>query len=80
MRENLKQSDGKNEKDKSYFANLSLMGVKYKKTNIAPSVTPSNPSIVYNHGPDTVGPERRFKNMTTTNNMRNRVFPIFINL
>ena len=65
MRENLKQSDGKNEKDKSYFANLSLIGVKYKKTNIAPLVAPPNQSSTFNNGVDKSGPEKRDKNIST---------------
>ena len=39
------------------------MGVKYKKTNIAPWIAASNISSVSINAPDTDGPEARFKSM-----------------
>ena len=56
------------------------MGVKYKNTNITPSITPNNQSIADRNGDDTVGPERRRIIMLKTNNIGNNLFPRFINL
>ena len=56
------------------------MGVKYKKTNTAPWITPSNNSSVNANAPDTVGPETRLRSILRTTSMRNKVFAKYTNL
>ena len=63
-----------------FLSNSFFIGVKYKKTNIAPEFAIPNPSSTYNSGSIALGGESNINTMKTINNIRYICFPILLNL
>ena len=63
-----------------FLSNSFFIGVKYKKTNIAPEFAIPNPSSTYNSGSIALGGESKINTMNTINNIRYICFPILLNL
>ena len=56
------------------------MGLKYKRTNIAPEVAIPNPSSTYNHESIAFGGESKDNTKSTINKIRYICFPMLLNL
>ena len=56
------------------------MGVKYKNVSIAPLVAINNPSIKYIIESIATGPSIKTKKPDNINDIKYKIFPVFLNL